>query len=78
MEYNVHFDLVLIGKKGGLQGASGEIYVTADASSEELKDSEVLIGMIANEMQAKTKKNILSVEITDVIEVKNQSSTINV
>jgi len=73
MEYNVRFDFVLIGKKGGLRGASGDIDVTADMSQEELKNSEVLIGMIANEMQSKTKKDILSVEITDVTENKSKS-----
>lgn len=49
-----------------VSGKSGEVDITTDAKSEELKTSQWLISLIADEMARKTKQSIISVEITDV------------
>lgn len=45
---------------------SGEVYVTSDASPEELQASDELCHLIAQDMGQKTKQMILSVDITDI------------
>ena len=71
MEYIVKFDFNCVkNAKAGLAvtGMSGEVNITADCSEEELRSNPELIQLIADDMAIKTRKDILSVDITSIIE----------
>lgn len=68
MEYTVKFDFSCMGNKGNkISLKSGEVDITSDATPSQLKKSNELITLIANDMAQKTKKNILNVEINEIV-----------
>lgn len=66
MEYIVSFHFNCLNKRNMISRKSGEVYVTSDASPEELQASDELCHLIAQDMGQKTKQTILSVDITDI------------
>jgi hypothetical protein len=53
-----------------VSGRSGEIDIDTDIPMDELKTDSELIQLIADEMMRKTKKSIMSVDITEIKEQK--------
>lgn len=66
MEYRVSFDFNVINKKSIISGKSGEVDITADATPEQLKNNSELIGLIALDMEKKTRQSVISVDIKEV------------
>ncbi len=66
MEYTVSFDFNCINKQNLISGKSGEVDVTANTTSEELKINKELVGLIATDMEKKTNQSVISVDIKDV------------
>lgn len=67
IKYNVRFNFTIIEKNSKISGKSGEVEIITDLNQEDLKFSEELKTLITNDMEEKTKKNILLVDITNVI-----------
>jgi hypothetical protein len=70
MNYLIKFDFTCF-KFGKFSGKNGDVTITTEApvSIHEIQNSDVIKTMIANDMAIKTKKSILSVEITEVNEI---------
>jgi hypothetical protein len=68
--YLIKFDITCF-KSGKFSGKSGDVTITTESpvSIHEIKNSDVVKTMIANDMAIKTKKSILSVDITEVNEI---------
>jgi len=71
MNYDVIFDFNTVSKRGLISGKKGKINVDSSLDDAELlKTNPELIKLIAWHMKDKTKKDILSVDITSVILTK--------
>jgi len=68
MKYNVKFNFNLIVIKNKISGNNGEIEITTDLNQEELKNSQELKKLISNDIEGKTKKKVISLDIIDVQE----------
>lgn len=67
MNYDVTFDFNTISKRGLISGKKGRINVDSSLEDAELlKTNPELIKLIAWHMKDKTKKEILSVNVTSV------------
>lgn len=68
MKYKVKFNFYSLGKNNKVSGKRGEVEITTDANLMYLKKSEELKTLISDDMESKTKKNVISVDIIDVRE----------
>ena len=66
MDYKVQFNFNCVNKRSLVSGKSGEVNITSEATQDELKSSNELIGLIALEMEKKTKQSVISVDITKI------------
>lgn len=67
MKYKVKFNFYSLGRNNKVSGKSGEVEIATDANLMYLKKREELKILISNDMERKTKKNVISVDIIDVI-----------
>lgn len=65
-EYTVSFTFNCLNKRSMISRKGGEMDITTNAPVDELKKSDELLYLIAQDMAQKTKQTILSVDITDI------------
>lgn len=71
MKYLVKFTFYSLGKNNRVSGKAGEVEVTTEANLMYDKRDEDLKTLITNDMESKTKKNVILVEIIDIRECKS-------
>lgn len=68
MNYIVKFKFNCLNKNSSISGKSGEVDITTDSTPAQLMESSELIEIITAEMERKTKRAVLSVDITEINE----------
>jgi len=67
--YTIKFKFNCVSKRGMVSGMLGEASIDSDATPTELYSDLNLLSLLGQDMAKKTKKQILSLDITDIAQV---------